>query len=464
MRNKSIDHKLCESFFAENLSAVLTKIRDLKAFGELRYDLCKLSPLDLIAIKTTSDKPLIFTCRKGNHSDAERKAIYIKAIELSFTYIDLDITDDAFLIPEMREYLVNSDTQLIISFHNYLSCSPQTVLQGIVDEAADYSADLIKIVCTLKTKEELEILESIQTNNPNTICFSMGAFATQSRIESLRHSGKFTYVSLGNDKHTAKGQLNSIDFQKAYSQYRGDETIKLAVLGNPITHSKSPELFYDFFKEDDIKGVYDKIELNHIEEFKELKKHYDGFNVTAPFKQSIIPFLDQLSEAAQAINAVNTIYKKEGLWIGDNTDYIGITESVKLSTTPLNSIKSCLVIGAGGAAQAAAYAMKTLNISSTIINRTKTKAVKLAQEFGLKSIDTSNIRISNYQLIINTTPILPIEEPQLSVNHIVLDAIYYQSPFQEILNKGSEFQYINGEIWLKTQAIASYRLFRKHFD
>ena len=464
MRNKSIEHQLCESFFAEDLPAVLTKIKELRAFGELRYDLCKLQLQDLEDIKAVSDKPLIFTCRKGNYSDAERKQIYLKAIELSFTYIDLDITDDAFLIPEIKEYLANADTQLIISFHNYISCSPKTALQSIVNRAADDGADLIKIVCTLEMKEELEILKSIQEENQNTICFSMGEFATQSRIESLRHGGKFTYVSFGTDKHTAKGQLNSIDFQKAYSQYRGDETIKLAVLGNPIAHSKSPELFNNFFKENKLKGVYDKIELNHIDEFNELKNYYDGFNVTAPFKQSIIPFLDQLSEAAQAIKAVNTIYKKEGLWIGDNTDYIGIIESVKQASTAIDKIESCLIIGAGGAAQAAAYAIKTLNISGTIINRTKSKAEKLAQEFGLTSIDISSIKISNYQLLINTTPTLPIKTAQLSKNHIVLDAIYHHSPFADVLNNHPGFQYINGKSWLQAQAIASYHLFTKHFD
>lgn len=464
MKQKNIEDKLCESFFSENLSEAVSKIKDINAFGELRYDLSKLRPEDLIHIKAASDKPLIFTYRKGNHSNVERKDIYIKAIELSFKYIDLDIKDDAALIPELKEYLTNSSTQLVISFHDHLSCPSKEELQHIVTEATSYKADLIKIVCTLQTNEQLETLKSIQTENLNTICFSMGEFATQSRIQSLRNGGEFTYVSLGSDKHTAKGQLNSLDFQKAYSQYRGDEAIKLAVLGHPIAHSKSPKIFYDFFKEDCIKGVYDKIELKNIEEFDTLKEHYDGFNVTAPFKQSIIPFLDQLSEAAQAINAVNTVYKKDGLWMGDNTDYIGIIQSIKHTSILLHTIKSCLIIGAGGAAHAAAYAMKTLNIPCTIINRTASKAERLAEKFGFKSVKISNISMSDYQLIINTTAILPIKEPQLSINHLVLDAIYHHSPFDHILNNNSDFQYINGKIWLRAQAMASYHLFKKYFD
>ena len=466
MRNKSIEAKLCESFFAKNLTEAITKTEEIVAFGELRFDLSTLSIQDLKDIKSTSRQPLIFTCRKGKYSDNERINLYKTAINLSFKYIDLDINDDRAFIPILQESIANSSTQLIISFHNYKDCPSKKSLQEIINGASTFQADLTKIVCTASSEKELETLEIIQKENPNTICFSMGDLATKSRIRSLRNKGLFTYVSLNTDKSTAKGQLNSLDFQKAYTTYRGTESIKLAVIGNPIDHSKSPNIFQDLFNKENVIGRYDKIELDNIKEFEIIPDYYDGFSITAPFKQNIIPLLDDLSEAAKTINAVNAVYKKGGLWIGDNTDYLGIMTSVKQASRPLIEIKSCLIIGAGGAARAAIYAMNTLNISCTIINRTARKAEELAEEFGANSIKKTDVNLQNYQLIINTIsqPFHFVDYLQLTKNHTVLDAIYHNSPFQEARENLSEFQLINGEIWLKEQAKASYLIFKNRFD
>ena len=466
MKNKSIEDKLCESFFAKNLSEALAKTDEISAFGELRFNLSDLNISDMRKIKEASPVPIIFTCRKGKYSEKDRLYLYQTAISLSFKYIDLDINDDRAFMPILHELIAASTTQLIVSSHDYEACPSKSSLQKIVEEASFFQADLTKIVCTAANEKELETLEIIQKENPNTICFSMGDLATKSRIRSLRNKGLFTYVSLNTEKSTAKGQINSLDFQKAYSEYRGMENLKLAVLGNPIAHSKSPKIFNDIFNKANIIGIYEKIELNSVEEFKKIKNYYDGFSVTAPFKQSIIPFLDQLSDASRTINAVNSVFKKEGIWIGENTDYIGIMASVKQAPRPLFEIKNCLVIGAGGAARAAIYAMNTLNISCAIINRTARKAEELAEEFGATSVNNTNVNLQKYQLIINTIPqpFHLISSSQLTKDHLVLDAIYHHSPFEEAQKRQAKFQLINGEIWLKEQAKAFYKIFENRFD
>jgi shikimate dehydrogenase len=233
--------------------------------------------------------------------------------------------------------------------------------------------------------------------------------------------------------------------------------MKLAVLGNPIGHSKSPDLFKTFFYDEEVIGVYEKIELENIGEIEILKKHYDGFNVTAPFKQSMIAYLDELSEAAQKIGAVNTVYQKEGKWIGENTDYKGILEAIR-SCTDFSKIRKVLILGAGGAARAAAYAMNQTNIPCFVINRTYGKAVQLANDFNIYAIEEAPLQ--DIQLIINTVPepFSVISPEELTPHHIVLDAIYPKSAFARSASEIG-FILIRGEVWLKEQALEAYRIF-----
>ena len=108
---------------------------------------------------------------------------------------------------------------------------------------------------------------------------------------------------------------------------------KFLVIGNPIEHSLSPKLHNYWIKSNNLKAVYDKKKLdiseleNLIKEVKE--KKIDGINVTVPFKNSVIPFLDKLSNEAQKTQSVNTIYLRDGMVIGHNTDIEGFELAIK---------------------------------------------------------------------------------------------------------------------------------------
>jgi len=108
---------------------------------------------------------------------------------------------------------------------------------------------------------------------------------------------------------------------------------KYIVIGNPIEHSLSPKLHNHWIKENNIKAVYDKKQLNEgdIEEIvNDVKKDkIDGINVTVPFKKSVIPFLDELTSLADEVQSVNTIYKENQKVIGHNTDVGGFKQSLE---------------------------------------------------------------------------------------------------------------------------------------
>lgn len=456
------DFKICESFYTDNLSSTENIIRSIHQLGELRFDLSTLSINDIAGIKTSTTLPLIFTFRVNNSIDINRFEAYKKAISVNYEYIDLDLNNDFEIIKKVYPILENSSTKLIISFHDFSSTPPLVELKGIINKIKDQNPNIIKIVTTTQTKEDLLVLEQIQKRNKDIICFGMGILATESRIKCLINGAPFIYVAQNKGKSTAPGQLTFHDFNKELLKYNESKELKLAVLGNPIIQSKSPEIFKAFFKEKEINGNYYKIQLDEASEFLEIRNYYDGFNVTAPFKQSLIPYLDQLSEAAKKIGAINTIYRKAEIWFGDNTDYLGIIESIKQNAPiPVKDIKTCLIIGAGGAARAAAYAMQKLNITTTILNRTHVKAENLAKLFNHYSLAKEKIQLLDYQLIINTTP-LPhelIDFQKLNRKHIVLDAIYNQSYFKTELDKNKDFAFIDGKIWLLNQALSSFKLF-----
>ncbi len=456
MKNISLAERVCESFYAENLAQCLESISKLQNIGELRFDLSGLAISDLKHIIASTEKSLIFTCRTPKVHKINAIKAYQKAIDVGFQYIDIDFFMDGDILQQLHSL---EKTQIILSFHNYEQTPPKYELINILDELKSTHPHIIKVATLLKSKEDIKILEELQSEYRDAIIMGMGEWAVESRIKSIRAGAAFTYLALEKQQSTAKGQVNFMEFQDSYISYRGGEKLKLAVIGNPIAHSKSPELFHGFFMHDGVKGVYEKIELEDIEEIEILKKHFDGFNVTAPFKQAIIPYLDALELSAQKIGAVNTIYQKAGKWMGDNTDFKGIIEAI-VSATDISKIESCLIIGAGGAARAAAYAMNHSKIKCSIINRTFSKAETLAKEF--ETVAHQKVHLEDYQLLINTTPqpFSIINSEELNEQHIVLDAIYPNSVFAKHSSE-KNFKLISGEVWLKEQALEAFRFFLK---
>jgi shikimate dehydrogenase len=195
------------------------------------------------------------------------------------------------------------------------------------------------------------------------------------------------------------------------------------LIGKTLSHSFSEGYFNEKFHKEDINDAeYKNFELNNISEFTALisKIKHSGLNVTTPYKESIIPFLDELTPHAKAIGAVNTIQFKDNKLIGHNTDTIGFSQSIY---PLLNERNKALVLGNGGASKAIQYALKTLNIEYKIVSR------KSSFDYS----DISSKSIGYYDIIINTTPLgtypeiadfpqIPYKE--LNENHLLFDVIY----------------------------------------
>ncbi len=209
-----------------------------------------------------------------------------------------------------------------------------------------------------------------------------------------------------------------------------------AVIGDPIAHSLSPNLHQEVYRQLGLDASFEKIQVKGNELYSFINSNeLDGFNVTIPHKQSVIPFLDELDESAQIIGAVNCVHNGKGY----NTDWIGFFQALEINGINLNG-RDCTILGAGGAAKAIAYALIKSNVKSiSIINRTIEKADVLVQ--WVKSISNIPINTKSQEyvntqtrehLIINCTPLgmwpdteqIPMVMDLINENHILVDTIY----------------------------------------
>jgi shikimate dehydrogenase len=181
------------------------------------------------------------------------------------------------------------------------------------------------------------------------------------------------------------------------------------VIGNPIDHSLSPILHNAGYEALGIESQYIYIKRNiSIEQSEDVLKavkilQIKGISVTAPLKQSVMQFLDDIDIAATEIGAVNTIVNLNGTLKGYNTDWFGIEQP--LLQIPALSQKKIAVIGAGGAARAAVYALRNTSQQLTIFNRTLDHALELADDFKVHAEPISNMKeIDKFDIILLALP------------------------------------------------------------
>ncbi len=208
---------------------------------------------------------------------------------------------------------------------------------------------------------------------------------------------------------------------------------KFAVIGSPIKHSKSPQLHEAGFIDLEIDATFEAVEVQPSDLASWMKNQfpdYEGVAVTIPHKEAIIPYIDQLAPAAKMIGAVNTLYRKDGLVIGTNTDCFGALKAIETECPSLKG-KKVLILGAGGASRAVIFAMQTAEAKVSLWNRTSEKARSLADYFEVTHIESlANFSGQDFDIIINTTSVglkswqSPLPEKFFHVSNIVFDVVY----------------------------------------
>ena len=244
---------------------------------------------------------------------------------------------------------------------------------------------------------------------------------------------------------------------------------KYGLIGYPLGHSFSKNFFNEKFRSENIDAEYVNFEIPTIEDFNKIIKANPtlcGLNVTIPYKQSVLPYLSELDETAEAIGAVNVIkfIHRAGdvLLKGYNSDAIGFRDSLVPLLQPHH--KKALVFGTGGASKAVEYVLRQLHIEVQLVSR---KAVGPALSYEQITPEV----LQSYQLLVNTTPLgtfphvdtcVDIPYQNITNKHLLYDLVY--NPQETLfLRHGKErgAQVMNGYAMLRGQAEAAWEIWNK---
>lgn len=204
---------------------------------------------------------------------------------------------------------------------------------------------------------------------------------------------------------------------------------RFGLIGKNISYSFSKKYFLEKFEKNELEGYsYENFDLNSIVQFPKLIREnpdLGGLNVTIPYKEKIIPYLDKLSKKAAQIGAVNCIrFTSKGKLKGYNTDWYGFKKSLQPLLQPHH--QKALILGSGGASKAVAFALEELGILYAFVTRSKAE-----NSLDYKYINATTF--DNYQIIINCTPLGTFpdvdEAPEIPYDyftseHIAFDLIY----------------------------------------
>ena len=242
---------------------------------------------------------------------------------------------------------------------------------------------------------------------------------------------------------------------------------KYGLIGYPLKHSFSYKFFGEKFKDENIEAEYNNYEIadiNNLPLIISSDPNIRGLNVTIPYKEQVIQFLDQLDETAKAIGAVNVIkiIRKEGEVVlkGYNSDLIGFQNSIQPMIDPLIH-KKALILGTGGASKAVEYALMKLGLETKYVSRTSAEGVFTYEELTLEVL-------SEYKVIVNASPVgtypnidecpnIPYQ--YLTESHLLYDLVY-NPPVTKFLELGEKqgAKTKNGAEMLQLQAIAAWNI------
>ena len=435
----------------------LLRARALDALGqsplvELRLDAL---PAPQAALETLSglcaehsDASLLATCRRVAGGGAfqgsvdEQLSLLEACAAAGASLADLELeTFEAAKherLEQFGERLRSSGCALVASAHDFAGPGdPAVTLARLRRAAAPASPAMYKVVNTaLRLSDNLPMLQLVHMCAAEDVPMTgmcMGASGLLSRVLALRAGAPFTFGARNTEEATAPGQA---PLRTLLDAYRVDtltgHTRIYGVAGNPVEHSLSPALHNAAFRAAGIDAVYLPLHTTSAADLvrvaRELPLH--GLSVTMPWKVDIVPLLDSLDPEALAIGAVNTVVRGEdGRLHGANTDAGAVVEPLR-ARMPLAGAR-VLLIGAGGAARAAAFGLVRAGAEVSILNRTREAAERLAGACGARVADPHPLK--GYAVVVNATPAgmtgpaqaeLPVPTDALAGVRIVFEMVY----------------------------------------
>jgi 3-dehydroquinate dehydratase/shikimate dehydrogenase len=458
--------------------------------AELRVD-C-LSPEERLSFRRfpeLANIPCILTIRRKSdggqflEGEGSRTALLARGLAFAetdhrknFSYIDLE---EDLQVPSIEEAARAFGTRIIRSTHNMTG--PETGIRARVQKLRRTKDEIAKIAFMPRNLGDVTRLfrEAKECSGEDYILIAMGQYGLPSRILAPILGSHLTFTASEDSIRQSKnplGQLDPITINEVYHiRSIGEHTKLFGVTGNPLAATSSPLIHNKGYIRQGIDAVYLPLKAENIDEAMEFAEEVgvSGLSVTYPFKETVMPNLDEISAQTGDIGACNTIVKTDGKWYGCNSDAPGFSRALTefLGRKDLKGLRVA-IIGAGGVARAIAHAVKELGGRACVFNRTTDKARELALQYNFKwaTLDAgSRLLMETYSdVIIQTTSVGmfpdveadPIEFFSFSGHEAVYDVIYH--PEKTRMLKRAEkagCRICNGYGMLQYQAYLQYRLF-----
>jgi 3-dehydroquinate dehydratase/shikimate dehydrogenase len=377
---------------------------------------------------------LIATCRRraaGGRfpgSIASQLLVLSRAIASGCTWCDLEYESASRCPPELLDTLLGSARRLI-SRHFFQGAPAR--LTAIRDALAREGGDAFKIAAQCDSLADAVRVINLARGRRRIVAVPMGETASPARVLALRAGSELAYAPVENE--TAPGQATLEEMKQLYRAGRVNARTRVyGVIGDPVSHSLSPQLHNAGFQARGINAVYLPFPVRDLRDFLAAVRSLGvaGFSVTLPHKQRILSRLDGCDPLAEAIGAVNTVVVRGGSRLyGYNTDYVGVLRALE-RRLPLAGSR-VLLFGAGGAARAVAFALVQGGAMVCVCARRPARAEELASAAGGEAVSRSRLRREFFDAIVNTTPVgmhpnaglSPLQPGELNCR-LVFDLIY----------------------------------------
>jgi 3-dehydroquinate dehydratase/shikimate dehydrogenase len=403
--------RICVSLTEETMAGLMDRMEELAPVADLfevRADL--VLDLDLLTLMRVRSKPLLLTCLpmaeggRWQDDDPQRRLMLLEAVKRGFDYVDVN-----FRSKYLDVMMEKSGRGLIVSYHD-LDGTPAD-LDGLYTQMADCGADIVKIAVNPRSVAEVGRLLAFaqrvaQRGGPPLIALAMGPMGIISRVAAGRYGAPFTFASAAEGAEAAPGQLPAALMADLYRVRDVNPATRVyGVLGSDVARSLSPVLHNRAFEARGLDAIYVPLQAEALEPFVHALPALDlaGFSVTRPYKVAMLDYLDAVEEASAVCGSVNTVMVKSGALQGSTTDGAGVLIPLRRRVEVKG--RSVVIVGAGGAARAAALALRRKGARVTILGRDLDKAGDAAQAAGCAHGALKDMATYPWDILINATPV-----------------------------------------------------------
>jgi 3-dehydroquinate dehydratase/shikimate dehydrogenase len=430
--------KICVSLTEETTAGVVERMQELSGIADLfevRADL--VLDLDLLTVLRARTRPILLTCRAESEGgrladdDPRRRMTLLEAVKRGFDYVDVEYRS-AFTDVMVEK----AGRGLVVSYHD-LKGTPED-LDGFYAAMREGGADIVKIAVTPRSIRDVGRLldfaaRTAAGSGPPLLPIALGPLGVLTRIAAGRWGAPFTFASAGRGAEAAPGQIPAAEMADLYRARGINPLTKLyGVLGTDVVWSLSPVLHNRAFEARGLDAVYVPLQAESLDGFLAAMPALalSGFSVTRPFKVEIVPHMQEVEEQAALSGSVNTVVVHDGSLRGSTTDGIGVLAPLKRRLDVKG--RSVVIIGAGGAARAAAVALQGKGARITLAARRPEQAAAVAAALGCAHAGIAELARLSWDVLINATPVgsvaLPDQSPLPAKLHrpntVVLDMVY----------------------------------------